>query len=187
MTNLKLKMKWKQENTLCLENSAIIYLENLITWLLFHIICIYRLTIVNISALRLKLAASFPYLLLSNYFLLNFRWTCSSSSTSTPINSTGAPTNNSILRPTNGTSARSSPAIPPSILPAYAYPWVHALSVRKLCTPRGSRWGSWRLSRIRTSLASWLLLWWIWHATASRVPPTGAAAPSRVTVPEAIT
>ena len=187
MTNLKLKMKWKQENTLCLENSAIIYLENLITWLLFHIICIYRLTIVNISALRLKLAASFPYLLLTNYFLLNFRCTCSSSSTSTPINSTGAPTNNSILRPTNGTSARSSSAIPPSILPAYAYPWVHALSVRKLCTPRGSRWGSWRLSRIRTSLASWLLLWWIWHATASRVPSTGAAAPSRVTVPEAIT
>ena len=147
-------MKRKQGNT-C------IYQENLITWLLFHITCIYRLTIVNISALRLKLAASFPYLLLTNYFLLNFRWTCSSSSTSTPINSTGTPSNNSILRPTNGTSPRSSPAIPPSILPAYANPWVHALSVRKLCSPRGSRWGSWRLSRIRTSLASWLLLRWI--------------------------
>lgn len=154
---------------------------------MFHITCIYRLTIVNISALRLKLAASFPYLLLTNYFLLNFRCTCSSSSTSTPINSTGAPTNNSDLRPTNGTSARSSPAILPSILPTYANPWVHALSVRKLCSPRGSRWGSWRLSRVRTSLASWLLLRWIWHATASRLPPTGAAVPSWTTVPEAIT
>lgn len=154
---------------------------------MFHITCIYRLTIVNISALRLKLAASFPYLLLTNYFLLNFSCTCSSSSTSTPINSTGAPTNNSVLRPTNGTSARSSPAIPPSILPTYANPWVHALSVRKLCSPRGSRWGSWRLSRVRTSLASWLLLRWIWHATASRLPPTGAAVPSWTTVPEAIT
>ena len=169
------------------EGNICIYRENLITWLLFHITCIYRLTIVNISAWRLKLAASFPYLLLTNYFLLNFRCTCSSRSTSTPINSTGAPTNNSVLRPTNGTSARSSPAIPPSILPTYANPWVHALSVRKLCSPRGSRWGSWRLSRVRTSLASWLLLRWIWHATASRLPPTGAAAPSRVTVPEAIT
>lgn len=169
------------------EGNICIYRENLITWLLFHIICIYRLTIVNISALRLKLAASFPYLLLTNYFLLNFRCTCSSSSTSTPINSTGAPTNNSVLRPTNGTSARSSPAIPPSILPTYANPWVHALSVRKLCSPRGSRWGSWRLSRVRTSLASWLLLRWIWHATASRLPPTGAAVPSWTTVPEAIT
>ena len=169
------------------EGNICIYRENLITWLLFHITCIYRLTIVNISALRLKLAASFPYLLLTNYFLLNFRCTCSSSSTSTPINSTGAPTNNSILRPTNGTSARSSPAIPPSILPTYANPWVHALSVRKLCSPRGSRWGSWRLSRVRTSLASWLLLRWIWHATASRLPPTGAAVPSWTTVPEAIT
>ena len=154
---------------------------------MLHITCIYRLTIVNISALRLKLAASITYLLLTNYFLLNFRWTCSSGSTSTPINSTGAPSNNSILCPTNGTSARSSPAIPPSILPAYAYPWVHALSVRKLCTPRGSRWDSWRLSWIRTSLASWLLLRWIWHATTSRVPPTGAAVPSWATVPEAIT
>lgn len=169
------------------EGNICIYRENLITWLLFHITCIYRLTIVNISALRLKLAASFPYLLLTNYFLLNFRYTCSSSSTSTPINSTGAPTNNSVLRPTNGTSARSSPAIPPSILPTYANPWVHALSVRKLCSPRGSRWGSWRLSRVRTSLASWLLLRWIWHATASRLPPTGAAVPSWTTVPEAIT
>lgn len=169
------------------EGNICIYRENLITWLLFHITCIYRLTIVNISALRLKLAASFPYLLLTNYFLLNFRCTCSSSSTSTPINSTGAPTNNSVLRPTNGTSARSSPAIPPSILPTYANPWVHALSVRKLCSPRGSRWGSWRLSRVRTSLASWLLLRWIWHATASRLPPTGAAVPSWTTVPEAIT
>lgn len=169
------------------EGNICICRENLITWLLFHITCIYRLTIVNISALRLKLAASFPYLLLTNYFLLNFRCTCSSSSTSTPINSTGAPTNNSVLRPTNGTSARSSPAIPPSILPTYANPWVHALSVRKLCSPRGSRWGSWRLSRVRTSLASWLLLRWIWHATASRLPPTGAAVPSWTTVPEAIT
>lgn len=169
------------------EGNICIYRENLITWLLFHITCIYRLTIVNISALRLKLAASFPYLLLTNYFLLNFRCTCSSSSTSTPINSTGAPTNNSVLRPTNGTSTRSSPAIPPSILPTYANPWVHALSVRKLCSPRGSRWGSWRLSRVRTSLASWLLLRWIWHATASRLPPTGAAVPSWTTVPEAIT
>lgn len=169
------------------EGNICIYRENLITWLLFHITCIYRLTIVNISALRLKLAASFPYLLLTNYFLLNFRCTCSSSSTSTPINSTGAPTNNSVLRPTNGTSARSSPAIPPSILPTYANPWVHALSVRKLCSPRGSRWGSWRLSRVRTSLASWLLLRWIWHATASRLPPTGAAVPSWTTVPAAIT
>ena len=169
------------------EGNICIYRENLITWLLFHITCIYRLTIVNISALRLKLAASFPYLLLTNYFLLNFRCTCSSSSTSTPINSTVAPTNNSVLRPTNGTSARSSPAIPPSILPTYANPWVHALSVRKLCSPRGSRWGSWRLSRVRTSLASWLLLRWIWHATASRLPPTGAAVPSWTTVPEAIT
>ena len=169
------------------EGNICIYRENLITWLLFHITCICRLTIVNISALRLKLAASFPYLLLTNYFLLNFRCTCSSSSTSTPINSTGAPTNNSVLRPTNGTSARSSPAIPPSILPTYANPWVHALSVRKLCSPRGSRWGSWRLSRVRTSLASWLLLRWIWHATASRLPPTGAAVPSWTTVPEAIT
>lgn len=171
----------RKEGNICIER------ENLITWLLFHITCIYRLTIVNISALRLKLAASFPYLLLTNYFLLNFRCTCSSSSTSTPINSTGAPTNNSVLRPTNGTSARSSPAIPPSILPTYANPWVHALSVRKLCSPRGSRWGSWRLSRVRTSLASWLLLRWIWHATASRLPPTGAAVPSWTTVPEAIT
>ena len=169
------------------EGNICIYRENLITWLLFHITCIYRLTILNISALRLKLAASFPYLLLTNYFLLNFRCTCSSSSTSTPINSTGAPTNNSVLRPTNGTSARSSPAIPPSILPTYANPWVHALSVRKFCSPRGSRWGSWRLSRVRTSLASWLLLRWIWHATASRLPPTGAAVPSWTTVPEAIT
>lgn len=169
------------------EGNICIYRENLITWLLFHITCIYRLTIVNISALRLKLAASFPYLLLTNYFLLNFRCTCSSSSTSTPINSTGAPTNNRVLRPTNGTSARSSPAIPPSILPTYANPWVHALSVRKLCSPRGSRWGSWRLSRVRTSLASWLLLRWIWHATASRLPPTEAAVPSWTTVPEAIT
>lgn len=169
------------------EGNICIYRENLITWLLFHITCIYRLTIVNISALRLKLAASFPYLLLTNYFLLNFRCTCSSSSTSTPIKSTGAPTNNSVLRPTNGTSARSSPAIPPSILPTYANPWVHALSVRKLCSARGSRWGSWRLSRVRTSLASWLLLRWIWHATASRLPPTGAAVPSWTTVPEAIT
>ena len=49
--------------------TVLLYLENLIIWLLFHIICIYRLTIVNISALRLKLAASFPCLLLTNYFL----------------------------------------------------------------------------------------------------------------------
>ena len=131
------------------------------------------------------------------YFVVDFRWASPSWSTSASIHSTAtttdAPCNysSSCSYPRsspNGTSCWSTPTIPPSTLPAYAAAWIHALSVRELFTPGWNGWSPRRVSWICTSLTPWLLLRGIWHATAARISPSRATAPTGAgTIPWALT
>ncbi|KAJ7384190.1 Rhophilin, Rho GTPase binding protein [Desmophyllum pertusum] len=45
-------------------------------------------------------------------------------------------------RTSDGSTIRGSPTVPRSTVPTYASPWIHALSVRELCTSRRGRWGA---------------------------------------------